>query len=112
MRRSVWPHAGGPTNRSPNMSVGAVTNVLKPLGGVYRSPGPVSPHRLSLDDRVEIRLGIERGWSYARIGLVVGRHGSTVCRGVNANGGRGGYRPMTAHEGAHRRARRPKTPSR
>ncbi len=91
-----------------DMSVGAVSKVLRPLGGVYRAPRPDSPHRLSLEDRVEIRVGLERGWTYAQIGAAIGRHASTVCREVNTNGSRDTYRPMGAHEAAYRRARRPK----
>jgi len=79
------------------------------LGGVIRKEvWQPSPARLSLDDRVEIRLGLERAESYATIGQRLGRHRSTVCREVNANGGRADYRPMAAHRAAGERARRPK----
>ena len=93
---------------SMDVSVGVITKVTKPLGGVYRSPRPRSPHRLSAEERVEIRLGIERGWTYRHIGAAIGRHASTVCREVNNNGGRGSYRPMAAERAADLRARRPK----
>ena len=90
-------------------SVGAVRYVLRPLGGVIR-PEDWQPSgaRLSLDDRVEIRLGLERGESYAVIGRRVGRHRSSICREVDAGGGRAGYRPMDAHRSAAELARRPK----
>ncbi len=105
--------AGGATYKQIieqlDMSVGSVANILRPLGGVYRSAGPDSPHRLSAEDRVEIRLGLERGWTYARIGEAVGRDKSTVWREVAANGGKHAYRPVAAHRAAHARARRPKT---
>ena len=91
-----------------DVSVGAITKVLKPLGGVYRPPRPPSPHRLSVQDRVEIRLGLERGWTFQRIGDAIGRHKSTVCREVNHNGGRDAYQPLRADEAAAQRARRPK----
>jgi IS30 family transposase len=64
--------------------------------------------RLSLDDRVEIRLGLEQGGSYEAIGAKVGRHRTTIWREVKANGGRDRYRPMTAHRRAGAAARRPK----
>ena len=38
----------------------------------------------------------------------MGRAPSTVCREVNGNGGRRGYRALTADRTAHRRAQRPK----
>jgi len=90
-----------------DVSVGTITKVTKPLGGVYRVRQR-SPRRLSADDRVEIYLGIERGWSYRKIAASIGRHASTVCREVNHNGGRAGYRPLVAERSADQRARRPK----
>ena len=91
-------------------SAGAITIMFRQWGGVTRS-GQVwepSPNRLTLGDRIEIRVGVERGWSYRRIGEVIGRAASTVCREVNRNGGRVAYKPVTAHEMAHVRSRRPK----
>jgi IS30 family transposase len=91
------------------VSRSGVKLVLAPLGGVIRRDVlAVSGRRLSLDERVEIRIGVERGWSYGRIGRGLGRSASTICREVAANGGRGGYRPMAAHQRAFQRARRPK----
>ena len=90
-------------------SVGSISAILRPLGGVVR-PGSGQPSRarLSLDDRVEIRVRLERGWSFQAIGAAVGRHRSTVCREVNRNGGPGRYRPMAAHLAAADKAQRPK----
>ena len=92
-----------------DVSVGTITAVLRPLGGVIRketlTPSGV---RLSLEERVEIKIGLERGSSFAQIAAGLGRHRSTICREVNANGGRVAYRPMVASEEAWRRARRPK----
>ena len=86
-----------------------VYGVLKPLGGVVRPElVEVSKSRLSLDDRVEIRLALEQGCTFREIGDRVGRDASTVCREVNNNGGRGAYRPMAAHRQARERAKRPK----
>lgn len=91
------------------LSAGGVAVVLRPLGGVIRAESlVVSGRRLRLDERVEIRLGLERGWSYRRIGAGLGRSASTICREVAANGGRDRYRPMRAHERAYQAARRPK----
>lgn len=90
-------------------SYGAISGVLAPLGGVIRRDDwQPSSARLSLDDRVEIRLGLERAETYEAIGQRLGRHRSTVCREVVTNGGRNDYRPMDAHRAAAKRARRPR----
>jgi IS30 family transposase len=89
----------------------AVTNTLR------RAPRPLSPMawrpspaRLSLEEREELRVGLERGDTFTAIAQRIGRAVSTVSREVNANGGRDGYRAHVAHQGAFERARRPKTP--
>ena len=94
-----------------DVSMGSIVGVLVPLGGVIRREQLERPSsRLSIDDRVAIRLGLERGWSYARIGASLDRprHASTICREVNKAGGRQGYQPMAAHRLAGLRAQRPK----
>jgi len=93
-----------------NTSMGTITTILRDWGGVTRSDVSWEPslYRLSLDDRIEIRLGIERGESYQRIGDRIGRNKSTVCREVTNNGGLVGYKPAQAHRRAWERARRPK----
>ena len=92
-----------------DLSHGAVGVVVRPLGGVIRKemwePGD---NRLSLDDRVEIRIGLEQGLSVRAIGRRIDRNASTICREVNANGGRHSYAPTSAHRRARARARRPK----
>src|SRR5438477_11325784 len=86
-----------------------VLRLMGPLGGVMRAEQwRVSDARLSVDERVEIALGLSHGESYRAIAAGIGRSPSTVCREVNAGGGRSRYRPMTAHHAAHARARRPK----
>lgn len=89
----------------------AVTNTLR------RQPRPPSstmwnpsPARLSLQEREEIRVGLEQGDTFTAIAQRIGRVVSTVSREVNANGGREGYRAHVAHQAAFERARRPKTP--
>jgi transposase, IS30 family len=94
-----------------DISAGSVANVVRPLGGTVgrdRELVAAAGRRLSLAERVEIRVGLERGWSYRRIGAGLGRAASTVCREVAAGGGRGGYRPVDAHRRAVAAARRPK----
>lgn len=92
-----------------DVSVGTVRNVLKPLGGVIRPEvWQPSSTRLSADERAEIRVGLEAGWSVREIARRLGRAPSTISREVNAHGGRGAYRPIAAHRQAFERARRPK----
>src|SRR5215831_615884 len=92
-----------------DISTGSVGNVLRPLGGVIRKDmlAPAG-RRLNLAERVEIGVGLERGWSYRRIGAQLGRAASTVCREVTAGGGRDHYKPVPAHQRAMAAARRPK----
>jgi IS30 family transposase len=87
----------------------SVCRVLAPLGGVYPDRrARTSCWRLSLEERVEIRLGLERGESFTAIATCLGRAPSTVSREVNANGGRDAYQPFRAHERAGELACRPK----
>ena len=86
-----------------------VSLVLSPKGGVYRvEDWRASDARLSLEDRIEIGLGCQRGESFRRIAHRIGRSPSTISREVAANGGRPWYRPMKAHKRAYALARRPK----
>jgi transposase, IS30 family len=89
----------------------AVTNTLRrpppPPSPVAWNP---SPARLSLEEREEIRVGLERGDTFTAIANRIGRAVSTVSRDVKANGGRDRYRAHVAHLAAFEHARRPKTP--
>jgi IS30 family transposase len=86
-----------------------VYTVVRPYGGVFRPEDwHVSERRLSLDDRVEIRSGLDRGLSYRAIGERIGFDKSTVCRELLRNGGRDAYQPVTAHRASYERAKRPK----
>jgi transposase, IS30 family len=92
-----------------DVATGTVGNVVRSCGGVFRrEQWECSAFRLSLDDRVEIKLGLEAGLSFTAIAAQLGRSVSTVSREVNARGGRGGYRPVAAHRAAEVAARRPK----
>jgi transposase, IS30 family len=92
-----------------DVAVGTVSNVLRPLGGWIRPEyWQPSSARLSLEDRMEIKIGLERGETMRAIGGRIGRNASTICREVNSNGGREHYRPFRAHKQACEKARRPK----
>ena len=92
-----------------DVGTASVSRVVRSCGGVFRrEQWTTSSARLSLEDRVEIALGIERGLTFTAIAEMIGRATSTVSREVNNNGGRGSYRPVAAHRGAEAAARRPK----
>jgi IS30 family transposase len=93
----------------PNGTIGLV---LVPLGGVLRREQWTTPSgvRLSLDERIEIQLGLEHAKSLRAIAGELGRAPSTISREVNHHGGRHGYKAVAAHRAAQRDARRPKRP--
>lgn len=63
---------------------------------------------LTLEEREEIRIGIDRGESDRQIGARLGRHRSTIWREIRHNGGREAYRAFRAHDHADHTARRPR----
>jgi transposase, IS30 family len=84
---------------------------FREAGGVKgNGPGAVSGRYLSLAEREEIAIGLERGESYRQIGarLSPPRPASTISREVTRNGPRGRYRAVRAQALAELRARRPK----
>ena len=86
----------------------SVNRLVAGLGGMRARTRPRSLLRLSLEDREEIRVGLQAGASFAQIARSIGRSASTVSREVNHNGGRRHYRAVAADGAAYRRARRPK----
>ena len=61
-----------------------------------------------MSEREEISRGVAAGLSLRAIARAMSRSASTICREVNANGGRAKYRALTADRRAQRRALRPK----
>jgi IS30 family transposase len=77
-----------------------------------RCPGQGRSRRaLTSEDRAVIAVGVHQRLSYARIGALIGRDKSVVCREVARHRGRDGcYSGAVAHRAAHERRRRPKQP--
>ena len=71
-------------------------------------PSERSELRLCLEEREEISRGLAAGLSIRAVAAELKRSPSTVCREVNANGGRSKYRALPADRGARHRALRPK----
>ena len=104
--------SGGASAEEAGRAVGcsgrSVRRLLVALGGLKTRTRPRSSLRLSLEDREEIRVGLQARDSFAQIARSIGRSASTVSREVNNNGGRKGYRAVRADGAAYRRALRPK----
>ena len=112
-RQTIWDmrEAGVPVKRiakhlgRQNVSL---RKFIADAGGKRPTPRQRCELRLSLEEREEISRGLASGDSIRAIAESLGRSPSTVCREVNANGGRKKYRALVADRAACRRALRPK----
>ena len=112
-KKTIWDmrEAGVPVKRIAK-HVGRQNSSLRKFiadaGGRRPSARERCALRLSLAEREEISRGIAAGLSFRAIAVGTGRSASTICREVNANGGRARYRALMADRRAQRRALRPK----
>jgi IS30 family transposase len=110
-REALLALAGGSTICQAAEQSGLSTRTVDYLIYEHGRMSYVSVYRprrdaLTIGEREEIRVGIDRGESDGVIAGRLGRHRSTVWREVRNNGGRQGYRAFRAHDDAARRARR------
>ena len=112
-RKTIWDmrEAGVPVKRIAKhlgRQNSSLRKFIADAGGRRPSARERSALRLSLVEREEISRGLAAGLSIRMIAVGMGRSASTICREVNANGGRSKYRALPADRGAQRRALRPK----
>jgi len=87
---------------------GSIRTLIVDNAGRRPRPPRASELRLSLSEREEISRGLAAGSSMRAIAMAMGRAPSTICREIDRNGGRIGYRALGAERAARHRARRPK----
>ncbi len=112
-RETIWDmrEAGVPVKRIAKhlgRQNSSLRKFIADAGGTRPTPRERSDLRLSLEEREEISRGLAAGYSIRAVAEALGRSPSTVCREVNANGGRKKYRALVADRAACRRALRPK----
>jgi len=112
-RETIWDmrEAGVPVKRIAKhlgRQNSSLRKFIADAGGTRPTPRERSDLRPSLEEREEISRGLATGDSIRAIAEALGRSPSTVCREVNANGGRRKYRALVADRAACRRALRPK----
>jgi IS30 family transposase len=112
-RKTIWDmrEAGVPVKRIAKhlgRQNSSLRKFIADAGGTRPTPRERSDLRLSLEEREEISRGLAAGYSIRAVAEALGRAPSTVCREVNANGGRRRYRALVADRAASRRALRPK----
>src|SRR6516165_11421489 len=106
-----WHQAGVPVKRIARRlgrNNASLRKLVGETGGVRPRARVVNERHLSLGEREEISRGLAAGLSLRLIAQRLRRAPSTICREVNANGGRRHYRALSAERTSRRRARRPK----
>jgi IS30 family transposase len=88
------------------ISVGTVEQLIIEHGRMTMRASTARDSELTLEDREEIRVGIDRGDSDTVIGVRIGKHRSSVWREIRRNGGREAYRAFRAQDQASQTARR------
>jgi len=85
----------------------SMRELISRSGGIRPRARVIDERHLTLAEREEISRGLAADLSFRGSAQELGRAPSTICREVNANGGRRRYRALDAERMARRRARRP-----
>jgi len=100
-KQTIWDmrEAGVPVKRIAKhlgRQNSSLRKFLADAGGRRPTQRERSEKRLALVEREEISRGLAAGLSFRAIAERLGRAPSSVCREVNANGGRTKYRALQA----------------
>ena len=112
-KKTIWDmrEAGVPVKRIAKhlgRQNSSLRRFIADAGGRRPSARERCELRLSQAEREEISRGVAADLSLRAIARGMGRAASTICREVNANGGRSKYRALPADRRAQRLALRPK----
>jgi transposase, IS30 family len=112
-KKTIWDmrEAGVPVKRIAKhlgRQNSSLRRFIADAGGRRPSARERCELRLSLAEREEISRGVAADLSLREIAREMSRSASTICREVNANGGRSKYRALPADRRAQRLALRPK----
>ncbi|MDK1038021.1 MAG: helix-turn-helix domain-containing protein, partial [Actinomycetota bacterium] len=92
--------------RAAGISPRSVDRLIDEHGRMTLRETKLRADALTLEEREEIRIGIDRDESNTKIAERLGRDRSTVWREIKANGGRESYRAFKAQDRAHQALKR------
>lgn len=112
VRTAIWAgYDAGLTlvgvSRSSGCSLGVVHREVSAHGGIRPRVRERSTRHLRAEEREQISRGLASDLPLRRIAARLGRPASTVSREIARNGGRRGYRAVSAEQRAWVRGRRP-----
>jgi len=88
------------------ISIGTVERLIVDHGRMTMRATKPRADALTLEEREEIRVGIDRGDTDTEIAERLGRHRATIWREIRRNGGRCAYRAFRAQDRSHQTAQR------